>query len=87
MTHCNSHCQKPVTPKNNNNNNDDHHNESHLQTAVMATAGSAESRALRYLHKAQDGRCDPGDGYGIRTAEMCGLPWEIVEEARVLRTQ
>ena len=42
---------------------------------------------MRYLHKAVEGRCDPGDGYGIRTAEMCGLPWEIVEEARVLRSQ
>ncbi|CAB1104368.1 unnamed protein product [Ectocarpus sp. CCAP 1310/34] len=67
----------------------------HLQTALApaATATGAtggmggHTGALRYLHKALDGRCDPGDGYGIRTAEMCGLPWEIVEEARVLRTQ
>lgn len=42
---------------------------------------------MRYLHKAREGRCDPGDGYGIRMAEMCGLPWEIVEEARLLREQ
>lgn len=55
----------------------------------MTTAGGSggETRALRYLHKAVEGRCDPGDGYGIRTAEMCGLPWEIVEEARALRTK
>lgn len=68
---------------------------SHLQTvlappaaAAAATGGAGvQTGALRYLHKALDGRCDPGDGYGIRTAEMCGLPWEIVEEARALRTQ
>ncbi|CAM9603702.1 unnamed protein product [Ectocarpus sp. 4 AP-2014] len=67
----------------------------HLQTALTPAAAAAgatggaggQTGALRYLHKALDGRCDPGDGYGIRTAEMCGLPWEIVEEARVLRTQ
>lgn len=61
---------------------------SHLQTATMTSEGSGEqARSLRYLHKAMEGRCDPGDGYGIRAAEMCGLPWEIVEEARVLRSQ
>eukprot|EP00904_Undaria_pinnatifida_P001084 jgi/Undpi1/10977/HiC_scaffold_30.g13278.m1 len=60
----------------------------HLQTATMASEGSGEkARTLRYMHKAIEGRCDPGDGYGIRTAEICGLPWEIVEEARVLRSQ
>lgn len=48
-------------------------------------AGEGRREGLRYLHKAQEGRCDLGDGYGIRTAEMCGLPYEIVEEARALR--
>ena len=51
------------------------------------SGGRGQAHAIRYLHKAMDGRCDPGDGYGIRTAEMCGLPWEIVEEARILRQQ
>lgn len=64
---------------------------SHLQTIVappaMGGGGGGQGRAVRYLHKAVEGRCDPGDGYGIRTAEMCGLPGEIVEEARVLRQQ
>ncbi|CAM9831328.1 unnamed protein product [Pylaiella littoralis] len=61
----------------------------HLQTAVTpaAAAAGAQTRALRYLHKALEGRCDPSDGYGIRTAEMCGLPCEIVEEARIVREQ
>lgn len=67
---------------------------SHLQTVVTPSAGGGggggrkgggQDRAVRYLHKAMEGRCDPGDGYGIRTAEMCGLPLEIVEEARMLR--
>lgn len=47
--------------------------------------GGRQDGAVRYVHKAVEGRCDPGDGYGIRTAEMCGLPREIVEEARTLR--
>lgn len=59
---------------------------SHLETAVM-TSSAGKTTGLRYLHKAQEGRCNPGDAYGIRTAEMCGLPWEIVEDARALRAQ
>lgn len=58
----------------------------HLETAVM-TSSAGKTTGLRYLHKAQEGRCNPGDAYGIRTAEMCGLPWEIVEDARALRAQ
>lgn len=60
-------------------------NFSHLQTATGR--GGGQDRAVRYLHKAVEGRCDPGDGYGIRAAEMCGLPREIVEEARTLREE
>lgn len=49
--------------------------------------GVGQDRAVRYLHKVTEGRCDPDDGYGVRTSEMCGLPREIVEEARSLRQQ
>jgi DNA mismatch repair protein MSH4 len=60
----------------------------HLEMSFTdRVSGRGGSEPVRFLHSVGDGACDVHGGYGIKMAELCGFPPEILEKARQLQTK